>query len=157
MLCRSRSSRTVVGDSRDPTVAAVFFSDQVVDMPVVFNDRCLGLTVEKTAEVPQLQHIRQGGRCPFRRSSSTRYGRPVIMQQRLCSGSASDSVHRQSRGQSSCATEKGTRLFDVMAEMIWRFGLGWRAFSAVLTPFFRAPPVVRELSASFRALEHSHL
>ena len=29
-----------VGDSRDPTVAARFLPDQVVDMPVVFKDRC---------------------------------------------------------------------------------------------------------------------
>ena len=29
-----------VGNSRDPTVAARFFLDQVVDMPVVCNDRC---------------------------------------------------------------------------------------------------------------------
>ena len=40
MLCRSCSSCAVVGDSRDPTVAARFLSDQVVDTPVVFNDRC---------------------------------------------------------------------------------------------------------------------
>ena len=34
-----RRSCAVLGDSRDPTVAARFL-DLVVDMPVVFNDRC---------------------------------------------------------------------------------------------------------------------
>ena len=37
----------IVGDSRDPTVAARFSSGQVVDIPVVFNDR-LGVKVQKT-------------------------------------------------------------------------------------------------------------
>ena len=46
----------IVGDSRDPTVAARFSSGQVVDIPVVFNDR-LGVKVQKTVTVPQLQHI----------------------------------------------------------------------------------------------------
>ena len=32
--------RAQCGDSRDPTVAARFFSDHVVDIPVVFNVRC---------------------------------------------------------------------------------------------------------------------
>ena len=46
----------IVGDRRDPTVAARFSSGQVVDIPVVFNDR-LGVKVQKTVTVPQLQHI----------------------------------------------------------------------------------------------------
>ena len=81
----------------------------------------------------------------------------MIMQRRLCSGSSSDSVHRQSRGQPSCATENGTRLLVVMAAMLWRLGLGWRGFFGGIDAFFRAPPVVPELSASFRALKRSHL
>ena len=57
----------------------------------------------------------------------------VHTARRLYSGSASDSVHRQSPGQTSCATGHGTLLgfFD--------------AFCVI----FRAPPVVPELSASF--------
>ena len=73
-----------LGDSRDPTVAARFFSDQVVDIPVVSTTGA-GVEVQKTATVPQLQHIRQGGRYPCWRSSSTRYGRLVIMQRRQVS------------------------------------------------------------------------
>ena len=34
-----------------------------------------GVEVQKTASVPQLQHIRQGGRYPCWRSSTTRFGR----------------------------------------------------------------------------------
>ena len=34
-----RGCAFIVGDSRDPTVAARFSSGQVVDIPVVFNDR----------------------------------------------------------------------------------------------------------------------
>ena len=45
-----------VGDSRDPTVAARFFSDQVVDIPVV-STTVAGVDVQKTVTVPQLQHI----------------------------------------------------------------------------------------------------
>ena len=73
------SSCVVVGDSRDPTVAARFFLDQVVDMPVVCNDRC------------------HGGRCSgavHRQDMDV----PVIMRG---SGSAPDSVHRGIGGHSS--------------------------------------------------------
>ena len=45
-----------VGDSRDLTVAALFFSDQVVDIPVV-STTVAGVDVQKTVTVPQLQHI----------------------------------------------------------------------------------------------------
>ena len=51
----------------NPTVAARFFSDQVVDIPVVSTTGA-GVEVQKTATVPQLQHIRQDGRYPCWRS-----------------------------------------------------------------------------------------
>ena len=38
------------------TVAARFFSDQVVDIPVV-STTVAGVDVQKTVTVPQLQHI----------------------------------------------------------------------------------------------------
>ena len=44
--------------------ASYSFLDNVVDMPVVFNDKCPYLSVQKTAKVPQL-HVPQGGRCPW--------------------------------------------------------------------------------------------
>ena len=72
------SSCAVVGDSRDPTVAARSSLDKVVDMPVVCNDRCPWSMTS--------------------RSSSTVVNVPVITQRRLYSGSTSDSVHRQSHG-----------------------------------------------------------
>ena len=84
VCCAGPRCALSVGDSRDPTVAARFFSDQVVDIPVVSTTGA-GVEVQKTATVPQLQHIRQGGRFPCWRSSSTRYGRPVIMQRRQVS------------------------------------------------------------------------
>ena len=111
LLCRS-AVRAQCGDSRDPTVAARFFSDQVVDIPVVSTTGA-GVEVQKTATVPQLQHIRQGGRYPCWRSSSTRYGSPVTMQRRQVSCWRClrfDSVHRQSWWTFSCAAENGTRL-----------------------------------------------
>ena len=38
-----------------PQLHALYsFLDKVVDMPVVFNDKCLWLSVQKTAKVPQL-------------------------------------------------------------------------------------------------------
>ena len=45
-----------VGDSRVPTVAASFL-DNVVDMPVVFNDKSPWFNVQKTAAVPQLLRV----------------------------------------------------------------------------------------------------
>ena len=45
-----------VGDSRDPTVAARVFSDQVVDIPIV-STTVADVDVQKTVTVPQLQHI----------------------------------------------------------------------------------------------------
>ena len=51
VVVQVRSSCAAVGNSRDPTVAARFFLDQVVDMPVVFNDRVLGVKVHKTVKV----------------------------------------------------------------------------------------------------------
>ena len=68
---------------------------------------------------------------------------PVITQRRLYSGRASDSVHRQSRGQTSCATGHGTRLSAMVVYV---------AMSGFLDAFcviFRAPPAMPELSASF--------
>ena len=39
-----------------PQLHALYsFLDDVVDMPVVFNDTCPYLSVQKTAKVPQLQ------------------------------------------------------------------------------------------------------
>ena len=37
--------------------------------------------------------------------------------------------------------------------LVWR----WKGFFGGIDVIFRAPPVVPELSASVRALEHSHL
>ena len=54
-----------------------FSSWKVVDMPVVFNDRCLGLTVQNTVEIPQL-HV---DFCWC--SSSTVLDVPVLMQRRV--------------------------------------------------------------------------
>ena len=73
VCCAGSRCALSVGDSRDPTVAARFFSDQVVDIPVV-STTGFGVEVQKTATVPQLQHIRQGGRHPCWRSSSTSCG-----------------------------------------------------------------------------------
>ena len=84
VCCAGPRCALSVGDSRDPTVAARFLSDQVVDIPVVSTTGA-GIEVQKTVTVPQLQHIRQGGRHPCWRSSSTSYGRPVIMQRRQVS------------------------------------------------------------------------
>ena len=71
-----------VGDSRDPTVAArIFFSDQVVDIPVV-STTVAGVDVQKTVTVPQLQHFDKVVDIPVMQLS-TRFGRPVIMQRRL--------------------------------------------------------------------------
>ena len=66
----------------------------------------------------------------------------MITQRQLYSGRASDSVHRQSRGQTSCAT--------VLVLTFSNGGLcgdEW-VFDAFCV-IFRAPPVVPELSASF--------
>ena len=63
---------------------------------------------------------------------------------------ASDSVHRQSRGQTSCATGHGTRLSAVVVYV---------AMSGVFDAFcviFRAPPAMPELSASFFELSSAH-
>ena len=76
-------------------------------------------------------------------SSSTVVNVPVITQRRLYSGRASDSVHCQSRGQTSCATGHGTRL-SAMVVYVAMSGF-FDAFCVI----FRAPPVVPELSASF--------
>ena len=69
-----------VGDSRDPTAAARFFSDQVVDIPVV-STTVAGVDVQKTVTVPQLQHFDKVVDIPVMQLS-TRFGRPVIMQRR---------------------------------------------------------------------------
>ena len=62
-----RGARSVWETVEIPTVAARFFSDQVVDIRVVSTTGA-GVEVQKTATVPQLQHIRQGGRYPCWRS-----------------------------------------------------------------------------------------
>ena len=76
---------------------------------------------------------------------------PVITQRRLLSGGAPDSVIACDSGHSSCATEKGTRL-SALLFMVAVMG-SFDAFCVI----FRAPPVVPELSASFRAFENSQL
>ena len=48
--------RAQCGRQLSPTVAARFFSDQVVDIPVV-STTVAGVDVQKTVMVPQLQHI----------------------------------------------------------------------------------------------------
>ena len=54
-------------------------------------------------------------------------------------------------GHSSCATDL------LMAVMVAMFRWAWDGVFGGIDAFFRAPPVVPELSASFRALERSHL
>ena len=113
--------------------ASFSFLDNVVDMPVVFNDKCPYLSVQKTATVPQLQRSSRWPMslvCRFRcrRSSAVVYV-PVIIQRQVSSlqcGGASDSVHRQSCGHSRCATETGTR----------RYGGGDGAFLTHFASFF---------------------
>ena len=79
---------------------------------------------------------------------------PVIMQRR-CTVEVPQIQLSPVTADSSCATEKGTGLGGYGGdERVYRC---WRGFFGGIDPFFRAPLVVPELSASFRALEHSHL
>ena len=86
---RRQSSPTVAVAEKSVETPHVFL-DKVVDMPVVCNNRCL---------VSWSRKLRTLRIC----SSSTVVNVPVITHRRL-------SVHRQSRGQTSCATGHGTRL-----------------------------------------------
>ena len=79
----------------------------------------------------------------------------MILQRRLYNGSASDSVIAGDSGHSSCATENSTRLGGYGGDE-GVIGVGGGFFGGI-DAFFRAPPVVPELSASFGALERSHL
>ena len=113
--------------------ASYSFLDNVVDMPVVYNDKCPYLRLQKTAKVPQLQRSSRWPMslvCRFRcRRSSAVVNVPVIIQRQVSSlrcGGASDSVHRQSRGHSRCARETGT----------WRYGGGDGAFLTHFASFF---------------------
>ena len=63
-------------------IAQVQFLDWL-GYPLLYNDRCLGLTEQKTVEVPQLQ------------CSDKVYNVPVVQVVVQVEG-ASDSVHRQS-------------------------------------------------------------
>ena len=130
--------------------------DTVVHLPVVCNDRCRMVqttrklrrsrscnTYEPVVDVPLVPV------CWY--SSSKGVDVPVITQRQLYSGRASDSVHHQSRGQTSCAT--------VLVLPFSNGGLcGDEWVFVAFCVIFRAPPVVPELSASFfRAFERSQL
>ena len=81
------------------------------------------------------------------RSSSTVVYVSVIMR---VGGSAPDSGHREFGGHSSSQQRQ------VLDFHQWSYG-GDDGFFGGIDAFFRAPPVVPELSASFRAFECSHL
>ena len=100
--------------------------DTVIDMPVVVH---VVFVVLKTVEVPQLQYFTRSS--TFLRAVRRQCGRPCDHAATRClfnSRGASDSVHRQSRGHSCCATETVLAAVLGMAAVL--------AFSAVLTPFF---------------------
>ena len=113
-------SCAVVGDSRDPTVAARRFLDQIVACPLFATTGAV--VVDVLAQFIDVMDV------------------PVIMQRRLYSGSASDSVRRQSPWTVQLCNREWYSTFcsgayggdDGMA--VWIGGGG--AFSAVLTPFF---------------------
>ena len=115
-------------------------------MPVLFNDRCW---------VSECRKLLWSRSCSKSDKVVDRFSRPCDHAATLYSGSASDSVIAGDSGRSSCATEKGTRLGGYGGDE--RVYGCWRGFFGGIDAFFRAPPVVPELSASFRALEHPHL
>ena len=100
LRCRCR------GDSRLPQLQLVQkirrdsarALGQVVYMPVGAYNRCLVFGSRKPRTLRSC-------------SSSTVVNVPVIPHRRLFSGWASDSVHRQSRGQTTCAIGHGTAWF----------------------------------------------
>ena len=71
----------------------------------------------------------------------------VIMQRRLYSGSASDSVVAGDSGHSSCATEKGTRLAAVLVMATVK------GFFEVFPHISRSSGLSRSLAPVFGALE----
>ena len=144
--CSIRCSRE--GDSRAPSVAP-FSMDTVVALPVVVQRQLPCSRRLKTAQVPQLQHFfmvdvpvvqvhlgvqswTRSLTCPL--LSTTGFYTVEVPQNQfiacLC-------------GHSSCATQTGTTFPAclVMAAM--------SGFLTHFASFFRAPPVVPELSASF--------
>ena len=120
-------SCAVVGDSRDPTLAARLILDSCcmsVDF-AQFIDGC-ERPCDHAATVVQWQCLR------FCSS-------PRVVDIQLCN-------------REWYSTIGGYGGDDVMA--VW---IGVEGFFGGIDAIFRAPPVVPELSASFRALEHSHL
>ena len=124
-------------------------------------------TVQKTAKFPQLQFIMDPRQFLDKDvfmpvvSTTGAFGFVEVPQLQTWSMFAG-AVHRRlwtslwsSRDKLGLPRCFIWRLWRRWSMAVWIGGVG--AFSAVLTPFFRAPPVVPELSASVRALEHSHL
>ena len=128
VFCRSCSSCAVVGDSRDPRVAAHFL-DLVVDMPVVFNDRCLASECRK---------LRRSRSCSTSDGWSVSLLAPFIDGcERPCDQAATVIQCQCPRFSSSpesvdspVVQQTGTRLHAV------GIVAAVKGFSAVLTPFF---------------------
>ena len=103
----------------------VQFFDKAIDMPIASNDRCLGLSVQKTA-ASAVAVLTLGSMSLLCRSSIV-----------FLAGGASNSVHRQSSWIFQCAQRQGAFSEGLVAML-------GRAFFALLR-------VVPELSASFRS------
>ena len=122
-----------VEDSRVPTVAA-FFLDKVVDMPVVFIDKCPWFSVQKTAVVPQLSHVSMVADVPVVQVVLVPLSAAMEVPLIRSSPESMDILLCNREGYSTSS----------------RAGYGgdagvFGAFCAI----FRASPVVPELSASF--------
>ena len=131
--------------------ASYSFLDKVVDMPVVFNDKCPYLSVQKTAKVPQLQRSFKVADVPVvqvvlvPQVLSAVVNVPVIIQRLVRVSSTAWCLRFSSPPESwtsCCTTETGTQLYQR------RYGGCEWVFDAFCI-IFRAPPVVPELSASF--------
>ena len=120
IMCRYVDVASLCG-----VLSQVQFLDKVVDMPVASNDKCLGLSVQKTA-ASAVAVLTLGSMSLLCRSSIWS----------LAEG-ASNSVHRQSSWTFQYAQRQGAFSEGLVA--MW----GWAFFA-----LFR---VVPELSASFRS------
>ena len=138
MLCRSCSSCAVVGDSRDPTVAARFFLGQGSECRKLRRSRSCSTSDKVVDDTVAAVH--------------RRFSRPCYHAATVATVAVTQiQVIARVRGQSSCATENGTRFFAVAVLA------ALEGFFSAVDAIFRAPPVVPDLSISLRALEHSHL
>ena len=125
--------------------------DTVVAMPVVVQRQLPWFRRQKTAQVPQLQYfyvvdvpvVQVYLSCP---GLDKVVDKPVIVNDRvLHSGGASNSVHRLFSWTFQLCNTDG---YD--ASSIFGYG-GDEGFFDAFCVIFRAPPVVPELSASFRS------